>query len=282
MKMSRKPNVMPEIGVNLDGALGGIMTSELAGLDAPAWVTLVLEQFENARFFDESDVASQICAAAKQVESPTAEEKKAASAECWAFNFHPQMPGRLSEWETHFGPAAVMGDFCNPDIAWIDPVVLKYWEKRMTAAKHPLLRARYADLVWDMSKRACSLKAPIDAARNAIDGYVAAGALADSDSALSASDRLERAIRLALSVGDKPRAEQARDALVDLFTRVNETWGWVMVYDFFEDSPKIKLTDPQRDALVAGLESHVTNVDGKPEGVDPGGSLHVAARLVRH
>jgi hypothetical protein len=52
--------------------------------------------------------------------------------------------------------------------------------------------------------------------------------------------------------------------------------------DFFEDSPKIKLTDAQRDALVAGLESHVTEVDGKPEGIDPGGSLHVAARLVRH
>jgi hypothetical protein len=263
-------------------ALGGIMSAEFAGLDTPSWVSAILNQFEKAKFFDETDVAGQIYAAAKKIESPTAEEKKAADAECWAFNFYPQAPRELSEWKTHFGPAVVMGDFRNPDIAWIDQAVVKYWEKRMAVAKHPLLRARYADLVWDLSKVACSLKAPIDAARIAIDGYVAAAALTDSDSTMQASDRLERAIQLAVSVGDTPRAEQARDALVDLFTRVNETWGWVTLYDFFEDSPKIKLTDAQGDAVIAGLEAHVTEVAGKLEGIDPGGSLHVAARLVRH
>src|SRR5262249_708040 len=126
---------------------------------------------------------------------------------------------------------------------WLDQAVLKYWEKRMTAAKHPLLRARYADLVWDLSKPACSLKAPIDAARIAIDGYVAAGALADAGSAMTASDRLQRGLRLALSIGDQTRAEQARDALVVLFTRVNEMWGWVTLFDMFDESPKIKLTE---------------------------------------
>ena len=258
------------------------MSAEVEELDTPSWVAAVLDQFEAARFFDEGDVAGHIFAAAKQVESPAPEEKKTADAECWAFHFHPQPPGEESDWKTHFGPAFVRGDFCNPDIAWLDHSVVKYWEKRMTAAKHPLLRARYADLVWDLSKPACSIKAPIDAARIAIDAYVAAGALADADSAMTASDRLQRGLRLAVSVGDQPRAEQARDALVALFARVNETWGWVNLFDMFEESPKIKLTDAQNDTMVAGLEAHVTEVAGKPEGVDPGGSLHVAARLVRH
>lgn len=257
------------------------MSAELARLDTPGWVTSIFDHFEKAQFFDESDVAGHIVVAAKQIESPTAEEKKAADAERWAFHFYPQSPGELSEWKTHFGPAVVMGDFRNPDIAWLDPAVVKYWEQRMIAAKHPLLRARYADLVWDLSK-SVSLKAPIDAAKIAIDGYVAAATLADSDNAVTASDRLERALRLAVSVGDTARAEQARDAMVDLFTRVNETWGWVTLFDFFEDSSKIKLTDAQRDAVTAGLEAHVTDVAGKPEGIDPAGSLHVAARLVRH
>lgn len=258
------------------------MSDEAAGIETPTWVTAVLDRFEAERFFDESDVAGHIFAAAKQVESPTEQEKKAADAECWAFRFDPQPPGEQSEWKTHFGPAVVMGDFRNPDVAWIDQPVLKYWEKRMADAKHPLLRARYADLVWDLSKRACDLKPPFPAVQIAIDGYVAAGALAGSDDAMIASDRLQRALKLAVSVGDKVRSEQARDAMVDLFTRVNETWGWVTLYDVFEDSPKISLTDPQRDAVVAGLEAHVTEVAGKPEGIDPAGSLHVAARLVRH
>ncbi len=261
---------------------GANMSAEAAQLDTPGWITTVLEQFEKAAFLDESDVAGHIWAAAKKVEAPTAEEKKAADAECWAFRFHPQTPGELSDWKTHFGPAFVSGDFRNPDIAWLDQAVVKYWEKRMTAAKHPLLRARYADLVWDLSKVACGLKPPIEAARIAIDGYVAAGALADAETAIPASDRLQRGLKLAVSVGDQGRAEQARDTVVDLFTRVNETWGWVTLFDIFEESPKIKLTEPQQDALVAGLESHITEIAGKPEGVDPAGTMHVAARLVRH
>lgn len=259
------------------------MSAEAAGqLDTPSWVEAVLDHFETARFFDESDVARRIFAAAKKVESPTAEEKKASDAECWAFNFYPRTTGEFSEWKTHFGPAVAMGDFRNPDITWLDQAVLKYWEKRMTAAKHPLLRARYADLVWDLSKPACSLKAPIDAARIAIDSYVAAGALADAGSAMMASDRLQRGLRLAVSLGDQTRAEQARDALVAFFARVNGTWGWVTLIDMIEELPKIKLTDAQKDAMVAGLEAHVAEVAGKPKGVDPGESLHVAARLVRH
>lgn len=258
------------------------MSSDFAELDTPGWVVSVLDLFEKAKSFDESDVTGQIFAAAQKIASPTAEEKKAVDAECWAFKFYPQSTRELSEWRTHFGPAIVMGDFRNPDIAWIDQTVVKYWVKRMAVANHPLLRARYADLVWDLSRVACSLKAPIDAARIAIDGYVEAAILADSDSAMRASDRLKRAIYLAVSVGDTPRAERARDAFVDLFTRINEIWGWVTLYDFFADSPKIKLTDHQRDAIVARLEAHVTEVAGKPEGINPGSSLHVAARLVRH
>jgi hypothetical protein len=34
--------------------------------------------------------------------------------------------------------------------------------------------------------------------------------------------------------------------------------------------------------LVAGLEAHITEIAGKPDGVDPASTMHVAARLVRH
>jgi hypothetical protein len=258
------------------------MSAEAAPLETPEWIAAALDQFEQASFFDEGDVAGHVIAAAKKVASPTAAEKQAADAERWAFYFRPQAPGELSCWKTHFGPAFESGDFRNPDVAWIDQAVIRYWEKRMTSAKHPLLRARYADLVWDLSKVTCGLKPPIDAARIAIDGYAAVGALADRQSAMPASDRLRRGLKLALSIGDQGQAEQARDALADLFTRVNETWGWVTLFDLFEGSAKIKLTEPQLAAMVAGLESYITEIAGKPEGIDPGGAMHVAARLVRH
>lgn len=251
------------------------------GLATPAWVAEAVGHFEQAGFFDESDVGGRVSAAAKTVESPTPEEEKAANAERWAFHFMPQTNGELTEWKTHFGPIYVSGDFRNPDIAWIDEATIKYWEMRMTTVKHPLLRARYADLVWDMSKPK-KVKAPLLAAQVAIDGYVAASCLADCNTAMPAADRLERALKIAMGIGDKVRAEQARDAFFDLISRVNETWGWTTLYDAFEEQTKISLTDTQRAALVAGLEGHVTEAAGKPHGVDPAGSFHVAGRLVRH
>jgi|GEM_PF-1018868 len=251
------------------------------GMTTPAWVAEVVGHFEQAGFFDESDVAGRVSAAAKKIVSPMPEEEKAANAERWAFHFMPQTNGELTEWKTHFGPIFVNGDFRNPDIDWIDETTIKYWEMRMTAVKHPLLRARYADLVWDMSKPK-KIKAPLLAAQIAIDGYVAASRVADGDTTMPAADRLERALKLAMGIGDKGRAEQARDAFFDLISRVNETWAWVTLYDAFEEQAKISLTNAQRSALIAGLEAHVTEASSKPQGVDPAVSFHVAGRLVRH
>ena len=43
-------------------------------------------------------------------------------------------------------------------------------DRSKNTARHPALRARYADMVWDLSQKATGTKPPIDAARIAIDG----------------------------------------------------------------------------------------------------------------
>jgi len=258
------------------------MSEEAAGFDTPSWVSAILDQFEAARFFDETDVAGHVFTAAKKVESPTPDEKKAGEAECWAFCFLLQPNGAEPDGKTHFGPIVVSGNFRNPDIAWIDEAVLKYWGRRMTEVRHPLLRARHADLVWDLSKPAGNLKPPIEAARVAVDGYVAASRLADAASLIPATERLQRALKIAIGTGDTARAEQVRDAIAELAARVNETWGWVTLFDTFEEQTKIKLTAGQQDALVAALEAHMMEVAGKPEGVEPLMAFPLAVQLVRH
>ena len=59
----------------------------------------------------------------------------------------------------------------TPPLESITPECIAYWTARMNAARHPALRARYADMVWDLSQKATGTKPPIDAARIAIDGY---------------------------------------------------------------------------------------------------------------
>jgi hypothetical protein len=131
------------------------MSALAAQLDTPGWVTAFLDEFEVSRYFGESDVAGRISAAAKNVESLSESEKKAANAECWAFEFYLQDFGESSCRKTHFGRSMVWGDARVPDIAWLDVACFACWTERMSKARHPILPARYADLVWNLSKAAC-------------------------------------------------------------------------------------------------------------------------------
>jgi len=56
----------------------------------------------------------------------------------------------------------------------ITPKCIAYWTARMSEAKHPALRARYADMVWDLSHKATGNRLPIEAARIAIERYTEA------------------------------------------------------------------------------------------------------------
>ena len=78
-------------------------------------------------------------------------------------------------WGTYYGPemSTVAEDgqrFDAPPLESITAECIDYWADRMTAAHHPALRARYADLVWDLSQKATGNNPPIEAARVAIDG----------------------------------------------------------------------------------------------------------------
>ncbi len=53
----------------------------------------------------------------------------------------------------------------------ITPQILDYWTARSREAKHPLLRARYADLVWDFGARISGRKREVGSAQTAIDSY---------------------------------------------------------------------------------------------------------------
>jgi hypothetical protein len=245
-------------------------------LETPSWLVPVLDRFERAGYFEDDDVARHI------FEAITKAEKKAANAEHWAFQFVPQDSGEPSCWKTHYGPCDERGEARVPDIAWINPAIIAYWTERMAQAKHPLLRARYADLVWDLSKAACNLKHPIEAVRTAVDGCAACVGLADADSAFDVSDKLERALKLALSVGDQARADKIRDALFDLFSQVGETWGWVTLFDIVEEQAKIKLSATQVDSMIGALEFYIATIGAKPEGEEPGPVFDVAGRLINH
>jgi hypothetical protein len=101
-------------------------------------------------------------------------------------------------WGTYYGP-----EMSTPPLESITPECIAYWTARMNVARHPLLRARYADMVWDLSEKAIGTKPPIDAARIAIDGYSEALTKYPEMPLYGWGDIRKRIIYLALSTNDQ-------------------------------------------------------------------------------
>ncbi|WP_419806668.1 DUF7380 domain-containing protein [Terriglobus sp.] len=80
-------------------------------------------------------------------------------------------------WGTFYSPTSV-GEQTDgtritvPDLSSLDSSAIACWRKRLEKVNHPVLRARYADVIWDISKVAASSEPqPVECARAAVDAY---------------------------------------------------------------------------------------------------------------
>ena len=110
----------------------------------------------------------------KDREDATDSNRKAVFAEVAALQTYILDAQQRSRWNTRFGPIleSVYEDgtaHCFPDISQMDETVLSYLERRVAESSHPVLKARYADFLWDITKAATGKNPSIDLARQAID-----------------------------------------------------------------------------------------------------------------
>jgi len=59
-----------------------------------------------------------------------------------------------------------------PDLTEIDADYVEHWEARAQAASHPVLKARYADLVWDLKREVTGVVPDPMYARVAVRAYL--------------------------------------------------------------------------------------------------------------
>lgn len=99
-------------------------------------------------------------------------------ADLAAFAFQADQEDR-EPWGTYFGPMGTWnmndGSFrYSPDPRDVTPEIVTHWVERAEALSHPVMKARYADLVWDYAHRVTNKKSDVRFARTAIDSYMAA------------------------------------------------------------------------------------------------------------
>jgi hypothetical protein len=219
----------------------------------------------------------------------TEDERKGAWAEAAAFNF---VSAKESPWGTHFGPvfAATKPDgtpFYGPDIKEIDAEIIAHWEERSTTTPHPIMQARYADLVWDLKKTVTAEEPSVAFAQRAVDAYLAGiTAKRYKEPLVHAALAGQRALELAVRINDKARIQAGKTVMLDLFVQAlkpKHQGVWATTFDTLTASKKAGLTDEETATLINGLERMlVASVTKGDEQFDPFGAEAAARRLASY
>lgn len=262
----------------------------------PQTLAELLETFDGRTDpFDPHQVAEAVRRLARQHEAAGTTVTHDIRAEWLAFTLMENYRGDEGfTWSTYYGPVGVFHDAKGtriemPPAPRSPPEVIAYWEERARAARHPLLRLRYADLVWEFGRRA-KLAPGSEFQRAVIDTTVAAAGKRLFEHSTVGFTALSRPLALALSLRDDDRVVAVRDALIAYEDGVSEdalpgTWGVAFDELVATKSKAIPMPPELVRKLVSDLEARLDRLGHPKEaGALPDGFAVEAAalRLARH
>ncbi len=239
---------------------------------------------------DEHMVHESLASARKALSNPGEQENLGAWSEVLAFALMADRR-RSGPWRTYFGPIgsgtkADGSTWYFPDINDAVPEVIDHWAARAKAIVHPVLKARYADLVWDLSRIISKTNPDADMARIAIDAYLTSIRNNLRTSIHGKFDTAVRALDHAIMIGDAARIDAARITLLTLHRQALAAGDglWWMAFDRLIENTHAGLTDEEKDELVAGLEDIVArcSITSNPTVFDPHSTENAAKRLIKY
>jgi hypothetical protein len=259
----------------------------------PDWVQQVLSRFEDASEpHMEVELSDALRNAANGYPNLSAEDLKGYYAE-WAAFLFLERPDKDSVWNTYFAPMMTATwqdgtEFRSPDIKELDAEVVAYWEGRARSVRNPLMRARYADLVWDFKRAITNERPSHEFAQIAIDAYVDATEKRHykMDMDIEGVGWSRRALDLSLSLNDKERTQRVVAAIFGFYDAVakpQHVGVWVFPFDALYGRKGL-LTPGQESKIIADLETMLAKTSGQgcPEEFDPFGAQAAAERLAQH
>jgi hypothetical protein len=231
-------------------------------LTVPASLEEIVQHYDaKEEPFTDFDIGGALKSARNALIDPPKAENLGAWAEALAFalatGHHHENP-----WNSYFGPMGSSTDgegktVYFPDIVGTPVDTVTHWAARARSLQHPFLKARYADLAWEMSGPIGNRKRDPDDARIAIDSYLDAIPRMAED-----HEHIQFAIRaldLAVLIGDQARTEQARLALMSVHRAVMKAHAgmWWYTVDRLLEDKKAGVTEQERAELIADLEKIV-------------------------
>ena len=258
-------------------------------LIVPSAIEEVVQRFDRSdEPFAELQVHGEVGKVRQALQAPSEAENLGAWSEMLAFGLTESRTG-YSPWNTYFAPlgsATQDGKIIYfPDVVGTPAIVLSHWADRARALKHPVLKARYADLVWEMTPIISKTRRDPEWARAAIDAYLASALTQFRPEIYPRFDAVLRALSLACLLNDNARIDDARNALMVLHREsvAGREGSWWRAFDRLIQDKKARVSDDERKELVADLEKLVENFsDPAPGNFDPHATESAAQRLIKH
>jgi hypothetical protein len=213
-------------------------------------------------------------------------------AEAMAFDFWENYRDQITGWGTYYGPMSVFSNADGTATEWpsmkkVTKEIIDYWTERAKTAKHPVLRARYADLVWDFQKVVTNESPHYSIAQIVIDSTIEIAQRNCYAPEVNVIRKLERALSLACALNDSNRIEKIADTILayeDAITNDSKLGLWGFSYDLLFENDKVKLTADQKQKLIDDLEGHLMRASepaNKGE-IDPWAVEAAALRLAKY
>lgn len=198
--------------------------------------------------------------------------------------------GHTVDWGTYFGPhlaaTTKTGEIiADPDLNEVTPEIVARWRSRSAAVGHPVLKIRYADLVWDLGKKVTAERVSIEYAHTVIDSTIEAVRRELLPSLPRALVKLRRALKIALAIKDRSRLTAVCDTMIDLEDRsaVDQHLGtWGFCFDDLVEEKKVALPDAQVKHVLQSLEARLGRAASDANPTDPQVAEATAMRLLRH
>ena len=250
----------------------------------------ILASYEDrSELFDEHDIHSDL----RHLSSQSTEElPKEFLAELMAFGFSENYQDRDTAWGTYYGPLMIMQNedgqlMESPSIKLVDAAMLSYWSERAIQSRHPILKARYADLVWDLSRHVTEKMADPAMARIAITANVEIAQRHLYEHDFDLAKKLKRALSLALQINDGELLQKVKETIISseaFFAAKGNIKNRGFSYDILVENNRIQLTDSELREIILALEQWldiVSNISNQ-DLFDPFAAEEAALRLAKY
>jgi hypothetical protein len=200
----------------------------------------------------------------------TDEQLHAVELETHAWDLSPR-GGSQRHWESHYQPLTISGDneplVIRPALSDLGEAALDQWAETLSVVRMPFLKARYADLLWDLTHViAPARQKDFRAGQIAVDAYVEGATVEGQNSDIAGVLSLERAFQIATTMNDGDRIERVLDELFERGDKapLQHMGVWVMVSRCLLRHRK--RTRKREDQLIVYLERRLQQANDEVNG----------------